>query len=705
MRSRLGLNRMDKKRVLIFATTYYPVYSGAEVAVRELTDRIDEFEYDLISAKFKSGLPRTERIGNVRVHRVGFGHPSDKYLLPILGPIRALRLQAPDIIWSLMASYGGFAALFYSWFTSKPRFLLTLQEGDPLEHYTKRLGIFAPLHPILFRRADAVQAISHFLADWSKRMGFSGMPDVIPNGVPMEPFTRPILPEERKRIRQGFGFAESDTVLIHTGRLSKKNAVDDLIRALLTLPASYKVLLIGNGEDEDALKRLAGELGVAERVVFAGARPHIELPPYLQASDVFVRASLSEGLGNSFLEAMACGIPVIGTPVGGIPDFLKDGETGIMCHPRDPKSIAEAVLRLAGDRDLHDALVQNGKRLVKEQYDWDALAKTFGALLMKLRNMKRILVATGAYPPKIGGSAIVSKEMADKLRAEGHRVDVLTYGDRVRYLPFAWKARRVLKRADQVMAFDAYSSGIPVRLALAGLSVEFAVRLGGEWIWESAILHGKTKKTLHAFWDEPVFSAADRVKMVLYRWVLRRANSVIVPSAFIGDLLPKIEPSVQGKIRIVPNELRFSTVVQRGPRASGPLRLIFVGRFVPVKNLPFLAEILKELHQEGFAFTMTFIGDGPDEDRLKEILKGVEGVRFAGRLSHAEAMQEISKADLMLHPSISDISPNTVVETIALGVPCLITTEHGLTKPLKGCIEISPEDKEGWKQAIKHFNV
>ena len=696
---------MDKKRVLIFATTYYPVYSGAEVAVRELTDRIDDFEYDLICAKFKSGLPRVERIGNVRVHRVGFGRPIDKYFLPILGPLRALRLPKTDIIWSLMASYGGFAALFYSWLKPKPRFLLTLQEGDPLEHYTERLGLFSFLHPMLFARADAVQAISRFLADWSKRMGFSGNPSVIANGVPIELFTKKILPEERIRIRAGFGFTDSDTVLIHTGRLSKKNAVDDLIRSLLILPSSFKVLLVGNGEDEDALKKLAEQLGVSGRVQFAGPRPHIELPPYLQASDIFVRASLSEGLGNSFLEAMACGLPVIGTPVGGIPDFLEDGITGMMCHPRDPKSIAEAVLRLTGDRDLRDRITQNGSRLVQEKYDWDHLAQAFGTLLAKLVVMKRILVATGAYPPKIGGSAIVSKEMADTFRTEGNRVEVLTYGERVRYLPFAWKARRFLKRADQVMAFDAYSSGIPVRLALTGLSVEFVIRLGGEWIWESSILNGKTKKPLRIFWQEPAFSFSDRLKLILYRWVLKRANRVIVPSALIGDILPKIEPSVAGKVAIVPNELRFPRIAERPPRTPGPLRLIFVGRFVPVKNLPFLAEILKELHQEGLAFTMTFIGDGPDEARLKELLNGIQGVRFAGRLSHEEAMREISQADLMLHPSISDISPNTVVETIALGVSCLITTEHGLTRPLRGCVEIPPDDREGWKQAIKHFKI
>lgn len=374
----------EVKRVLVFATAYYPHASGAEIAVHEIAERLAPIEFDLVCARLERGLSRDGQHGRVRIHRVGFGTKFDKYLLPFFGPLRALRLQKPDVVWSLMASYGGFTALFYCWLRPRSRLLLTLQEGDPLEHYEQRLGPFAFLQKRIFMRANAVQAISRFLADWAARMGFRGTPHVIPNGVQSEFFTYKIDPDERRRVRASVGFSETDIVLIHTGRYSKKNALDDLIKAIALLPASFKALLIGGGEDEQMLKDLVKQLGVSDRVVFMPSKPNAELPAYLQASDVFVRASLSEGLGISFLEAMAAGIPIIATPVGGIPDFLLDGETGVACRPRDPGSIAEAALKLARDASLKSRIIHQARAIASSRYDWDKIAARMRAILEAL---------------------------------------------------------------------------------------------------------------------------------------------------------------------------------------------------------------------------------------------------------------------------------------------------------------------------------
>lgn len=380
-----------KQRVLIFATTYFPLVGGAEVAMREVTNRLPDFDFDLICARVQPGLASTERIGNITVHRVGFGHPFDKYLLPLLGPIKALFLgRAPrpapraPIIWSLMASYGGFAALVYTWIRPRTKMLLTLQEGDPLEHYAKRVGALKFLHEKIFARADVVQSISRFLADWARKMGFKGEPMIVPNGVDVEKFSRKLPVGGREELRKSFGFSESDVVLVTASRLSLKNGIDDLIRSLTSLPPNIKCLIAGDGEDAEKLRVLTEKKGLANRVVFLGSRSHDELPGILQASDIFVRASLSEGLGNSFLEAMAAGIPIIGTPVGGIPDFLTDGETGVFCQPRDPESIAAAVRRIQEEPGLRERLIANGERLVRAQYDWNGIAERIHGVLASL---------------------------------------------------------------------------------------------------------------------------------------------------------------------------------------------------------------------------------------------------------------------------------------------------------------------------------
>lgn len=387
-----------KQRILIFSTTYFPLVGGAEVAMQEVTNRLPDFDFELICARVRPGLASTERIGNVTVHRCGIGHPIDKYLLPILGPLRAFRLRPTDLIWSLMASYGGFASLVYTWLRPKTKMLLTIQEGDPLEHYTKRIGRLGFLHRAVFRRADTVQAISSFLAKWAVDMGFRGEPKIVPNGVDVEKFSRRSEPVpsvsgggdgRRAEVRALFGFSGEDVVLVTASRLSLKNAVDDLIRSLVELPSKYKVFIAGAGEDEEKLHALVKALALDARVAFLGKKTHDELPTILQSSDIFVRASLSEGLGNSFLEAMVAGIPIIGTSVGGIPDFLTDGETGVFCQPRDPKSIALAARRIQEESGLRERLIANGERLVRAKYDWNGIAERMKDILLELSNRSR----------------------------------------------------------------------------------------------------------------------------------------------------------------------------------------------------------------------------------------------------------------------------------------------------------------------------
>lgn len=375
---------MSSNPIVIFATAYFPLVGGAEVALKEITDRLPNGNIHVITAKIRPGLASRERWGNAEVHRVGFGHPIDKLLLPFVAPVVAWWLQRGvkrPVAWALMASYGGFGALFYALLRPSARLLLTLQEGDPLEYIERRVGVLFPIFKKIFFRADAIQAISHFLADWAVRMGARVTPRVVPNGVDIARFRVPLAAQERLHARASLGYAPNDTVVITTSRLTKKNGIADVIRALPMLAPEVKFLIVGEGEDGESLMRLAEELGVSSRTQFLGRRDHAELPALLRASDIFIRASLSEGLGNSFLEAMAADLPIIGTPVGGIPDFLVDGETGVFCQPHDPVSVARAVERLRNSPDLVQRLKDCGPILVKEKYAWEDIAREMGEIL------------------------------------------------------------------------------------------------------------------------------------------------------------------------------------------------------------------------------------------------------------------------------------------------------------------------------------
>ena len=385
-----------KKRILIFSLVYYPRFvGGAEVAIKEITDRLgDDFEFDMVTLR-KHALP-FEKVGNVNVYRVGFPwygkntqslkiFPLSKYAFPFFAFFKAHSLHKKytyDATWSMMANYAGFGALFFKMTHPKVPFVLTLQEGDPLSHIRKRVGMFYPLFKKIFLRADRIQTISWYLADFAKSMGYTGKVEVIPNGVDTKHFGKIYSQEEIDSLKKKLHKKENDIFLVTTSRLAVKNAVDDLIKSLQFLPENVKCLVIGTGSEEDNLKKLARDLSLDDRVKFIGFVDHDMLPLYLRVSDVFIRPSLSEGFGNSFVEAMAAEIPVLATPVGGIVDFLfdpdmnKDREpTGLFVRVKDPRDIAKKVTRILNNPALREQIILSAKKMVLNSYDWNTVAK------------------------------------------------------------------------------------------------------------------------------------------------------------------------------------------------------------------------------------------------------------------------------------------------------------------------------------------
>lgn len=368
---------MPAKRILIFSLAYHPVVGGAEIAVKQITDRIGGVDFDMVTMRFGKDHPEMERVGNVNVYRIN----TSKILFPLEAYLfaRALHEKNPyDAIWSIMAAYAGFAAMFFKSSFPQVRYILTLQEGDPIEYIKRRTMFVSPLFRRIFSKADHVQAISNYLADYAKAMGYPGEVEVVPNGVDTKAFSDDSSAEE---VEKKLGKREGEIFLITTSRLVKKNGIRYIIRAMALLPPHIRLLIVGEGPNQALLMKLAWELKVDRRVQFIGHVPYEEVPSYLHASDIFIRPSVSEGFGNSFIEAMAAGLPVIATPVGGIVDFLYDPDrnpehtpTGLFVEVEDPVSIREQVMRLVENPDLKDLLVKNSREMVKERYEWDHVA-------------------------------------------------------------------------------------------------------------------------------------------------------------------------------------------------------------------------------------------------------------------------------------------------------------------------------------------
>lgn len=381
------------RKILTFSLVYYPRFiGGAEIAIKEITDRIpnDEIQFDMVTLCLDSKLPRYERIGNINIYRVGWTgnqkNSSDslpwylhfnKYAFVLTGLVKALSLHKKnkyDAIWSMVATYNSFAAILFKILNPKIPFILTLQEGDPIKYIKRRALPLYPLFKMIFTKADCIQTISQYLADWAKDMGAKCPIVVVPNAVNFNLFSNRKSYTDLEKLKQRLNKKTDDVLLITTSRLVIKNATGDTIDSLQYLPENVKFIILGTGYQEKELREKVQNLRLENRVQFMGYVPHKEMPQYLHVSDIFIRPSVSEGFGNSYIEAMAAGIPVIATPVGGIVDFLKDGETGLFCEVNNPKSIAQKVEKLIRDKESRDYIVKNALEMVKDKYEWSLIA-------------------------------------------------------------------------------------------------------------------------------------------------------------------------------------------------------------------------------------------------------------------------------------------------------------------------------------------
>jgi glycosyltransferase involved in cell wall biosynthesis len=368
-------------RILIFSNDdhLYPA-GGAEQAFGNITERLPHIEFDLVCAKLRKGAKNHEKIKNVNIFRMGLGIPKvDGVILALFGHRLAYTLMKKheyNLVWSIMATYGAFPAVRVKKKTGLP-FLLTLQEGDSFEYIYDKVRFVRKQFDEIFETADGIQAISNYLLGWGKEMGYQGnYGRVIPNGVAIDAFTKDLPDEMVEKQREAFGFPPEATILFTSSRLEKKNGIGDVIEALNKLPKEFCFVVCGSGSLEEKLKEQVGRNGLQERVRFMGFVDPSELPLLMKASDIFIRPSLSEGLGNAFLEAMAARMITIGTNAGGIPDFLEDGKTGFMVGIEDPESIVTTLIKVRNlDSEAKEQILNTAEKMVREAYNWDVVAK------------------------------------------------------------------------------------------------------------------------------------------------------------------------------------------------------------------------------------------------------------------------------------------------------------------------------------------
>jgi glycosyltransferase involved in cell wall biosynthesis len=215
---------------------------------------------------------------------------------------------------------------------------------------------------------------------------------VIPNGVDLTRFDGP---PSGDRVRHEFGFAADAPLIVLVSRLTRMKGIEQFLHAAAALKARYpaaRFLIAGetsppNPAYEKELKDLAVSLGVADAVVFTGLRS--DVPALLRSATVAVMPSLNEALSNVLLESMAAGAPVVATRVGGTPEALLDGSTGLLVPPGDAGAIAAGVSRLLDDRELAARLGGAARSLIADRFSVERMVRSTEQLYAELLARKQ----------------------------------------------------------------------------------------------------------------------------------------------------------------------------------------------------------------------------------------------------------------------------------------------------------------------------
>jgi glycosyltransferase involved in cell wall biosynthesis len=294
------------------------------------------------------------------------------YLLAARRIRRLIHQCSPDILHAHHAtSYGLVGAL-----SGHHPYLISSWGSDVIWSPHQHI-LYAWMLRYNFRQADWVTATSRMLAEATAEFCPPATEvRVIPFGVDTELFS----------LRPGSSIKDDGVLTVGIIKTMRpRYGIRELILAFHTVTADFpaaRLVIVGGGEQLAELRELAAGLGLEARIDFAGPIDHADVPTYLHRFDLFVVPSLTdrESFGVAAVEASACGLPVIASKVGGLPEVVLDGQTGLLVPPGDVGALAGAMARLLADTELRVQMGQAGRQFVLDHYRWQENANLMARL-------------------------------------------------------------------------------------------------------------------------------------------------------------------------------------------------------------------------------------------------------------------------------------------------------------------------------------
>jgi len=230
---------------------------------------------------------------------------------------------------------------------------------------------------VVLRTADAVVALSENMRREIKNIEQRDV-IIIPNGIELGRFQY----ESKDSIRKTLKFNDEDKIIIFVGNLRKVKGVEYLIESMKEITEkekNAKLIILGDGEERSDLEELVSTLFMDKYIKFLGRISNESIPKYMMASDLFVLPSVSESFGIVNLEAMASGLPIVATKVGGVPEIIKENINGLLVEPRNSIDLSLKIIKLLHNQPLAKKISNNNKSYVKN-FSWVSV-------ILKLNNV------------------------------------------------------------------------------------------------------------------------------------------------------------------------------------------------------------------------------------------------------------------------------------------------------------------------------
>ncbi len=507
---------------------------------------------------------------------------------------------------------------------------------------------------------------------------------VIPNAVDVESFNVGGVPDEALKAQLNLSGA---TVVGFIGSFYAYEGLDLLLEALpliLSQLPDVRVLLVGGGPQEAALKEQARRLGIEDKVIFTGRVPHDEVQRYYDLIDVLAYPRHSMRLTNLVtplkpLESMAQGRLLVASDVGGHKELIRHGETGMLFHAGSAISLAETITELLTRRDNWPKIRAAGRRFVETERTWTESVSRYVDIYGRLIS-ERARVGVGALPvglvgplpPPFGGMANQTRQLATLLRGKG--LPVLLFQTNAEYRP------RWISRARFIRALFRL---VPYLLLLwrnVGRCRILHVMANSGWswhllaapaIWMARLRHVPVVVNYRGGEAEAFLSRSPRAVGL----TMRQASALIVPSGFLKAVFERFGMAAT----IVPNIVDLDLFSNPSPHRSARRRLLIARNLEPIYDNETAIRAFAIVRQEHPDATLSVAGSGPLAESLKDLVQSLglgAAVTFAGRLDRDAMSQAYREADIAINPSLVDNMPNSVLEALASGVP-LVSTDVG----------------------------